>query len=166
MKIPQVRDPSLPPLNELPETYKAKVALLGCGPASISCATYLARLGYSDVTIFEKKNYCGGLRFDFNSFSSKLFSKFCFWTQNFSPVGDNNITIWWCCCCCEPQLNPPRITHKARPDQSRSSGRDVCVCGCFMITSPHGQSHSDFREVNFIIVDALICSLDLLGTHS
>ena len=62
MKIPQVRDPSLPPLDQLPETYRAKVALLGCGPASISCATFLARLGYSDVTIFEKKKYCGGLR--------------------------------------------------------------------------------------------------------
>ena len=62
MKIPQVRDPSLPPLDQLPEIYRAKVALLGCGPASISCATFLARLGYSDVTIFEKKKYCGGLR--------------------------------------------------------------------------------------------------------
>ena len=31
-----------------------QIALLGCGPASISCATFLARLGYNDVTIFEK----------------------------------------------------------------------------------------------------------------
>ena len=39
-----------------------QIALLGCGPASISCGTFLARLGYSDVTIFEKQVYQGGLR--------------------------------------------------------------------------------------------------------
>uniref|UniRef100_H2YN47 Dihydropyrimidine dehydrogenase [NADP(+)] n=1 Tax=Ciona savignyi TaxID=51511 RepID=H2YN47_CIOSA len=61
MGIPQIRDPSLPILSELPETYQAKVALFGCGPASISCATFLARLGYSNVTIFEKSDYVGGL---------------------------------------------------------------------------------------------------------
>ena len=37
------------------------MALLGCGPASISCATFLARLGYSDVTVFEKEEFTGGL---------------------------------------------------------------------------------------------------------
>jgi len=37
--------------------------MIGCGPASISCATYLARLGYSDITIFEKSEYVGGLRY-------------------------------------------------------------------------------------------------------
>ena len=63
MKIPQIRDPSLPPLSELPESYQAKVALMGCGPASISCATFLARLGYQDLTIFEKFDYIGGLRY-------------------------------------------------------------------------------------------------------
>lgn len=63
MKIPQIRDPSLPPAEELPDSYKAKVALLGCGPASISCATFLARLGYTNLTIFEKYNYIGGLRY-------------------------------------------------------------------------------------------------------
>lgn len=61
MKIPQIRDPSLPPLDQLPESYNAKVALFGCGPASISCATFLARLGYKDLTIFEKYDYIGGL---------------------------------------------------------------------------------------------------------
>ena len=45
MNISQIRDPSLPPLDKLPESYKAKIALVGCGPASISCATFLARLG-------------------------------------------------------------------------------------------------------------------------
>uniref|UniRef100_A0A8W8J4G9 Dihydropyrimidine dehydrogenase [NADP(+)] n=2 Tax=Magallana gigas TaxID=29159 RepID=A0A8W8J4G9_MAGGI len=61
MKIPQIRDPSMPPLDNLPDSYKAKVALLGCGPASISCATFLARMGYTNLTIFEKHDYIGGL---------------------------------------------------------------------------------------------------------
>ena len=62
MRIPQIRDPSLGPLDDLPDSYRAKVALIGCGPASISCATFLARLGYQDLTIFEKFDYIGGLR--------------------------------------------------------------------------------------------------------
>ncbi|XP_077981130.1 dihydropyrimidine dehydrogenase [NADP(+)]-like [Glandiceps talaboti] len=61
MKIPQVRDPSLPPVDDLPDSFHSKVALIGCGPASISCATFLARLGYTDVTVFEKENFIGGL---------------------------------------------------------------------------------------------------------
>uniref|UniRef100_A0A670YCN3 Dihydropyrimidine dehydrogenase [NADP(+)] n=1 Tax=Pseudonaja textilis TaxID=8673 RepID=A0A670YCN3_PSETE len=61
INIPQIRDPSLPSLQDLPESYRTKIALLGAGPASISCATFLARLGYSDITIFEKENYVGGL---------------------------------------------------------------------------------------------------------
>ena len=43
------------------------MALLGCGPASISCGTFLARLGYSDVTIFEKVS---------SSFKTSFFSSF------------------------------------------------------------------------------------------
>ena len=74
MKIPQIRDPKAIPLDQLPETYCAKIALFGCGPASISCATFLARLGYKDVTIFEKQDYIGGLRFYFlNIFSISYF---------------------------------------------------------------------------------------------
>jgi dihydropyrimidine dehydrogenase (NADP+) len=61
MKIPQIRDPKLTPLKELPDSYRAKVALFGCGPASISCATFLARLGYTNLTIFEKEAFIGGL---------------------------------------------------------------------------------------------------------
>ena len=60
MRIPQIRDP-----NEdgktLNEKYSSRIALIGCGPASISCATFLARLGYTDLTIFEKQDYLGGL---------------------------------------------------------------------------------------------------------
>ena len=62
MRLPQIRDPALSPPEQLPESYGARVALIGCGPASISCATFLARLGYTNLTIFEKENYIGGLR--------------------------------------------------------------------------------------------------------
>ena len=62
MKIPQIRDPNLPPIDQLPSSYRAKIALFGCGPASISCATFLARLGYTNLTVFEKQEYVGGLR--------------------------------------------------------------------------------------------------------
>lgn len=37
-----------------------KIAVIGSGPAGLSCATYLARLGY-DVTIYDKKSLPGGL---------------------------------------------------------------------------------------------------------
>jgi dihydropyrimidine dehydrogenase (NAD+) subunit PreT len=36
------------------------VGIIGSGPAGLSCATYLARLGY-DVTVYEKKPLPGGL---------------------------------------------------------------------------------------------------------
>lgn len=61
MKIPQIHSPDLAIQNLGPE-YRSKIAFLGCGPASISCATFLARMGYSDLTIFEKSESIGGLR--------------------------------------------------------------------------------------------------------
>jgi dihydropyrimidine dehydrogenase (NADP+) len=61
MRIPQIRDPSLPPLDQLPPSYHAKIALIGGGPASLSCATFLGRLGYINVHIFEKNEFAGGL---------------------------------------------------------------------------------------------------------
>uniref|UniRef100_A0A2K6EH40 Dihydropyrimidine dehydrogenase [NADP(+)] n=1 Tax=Propithecus coquereli TaxID=379532 RepID=A0A2K6EH40_PROCO len=61
MNTPQIRNPSLPPPEKMSEAYSAKIALFGAGPASISCASFLARLGYSDITIFEKQEYVGGL---------------------------------------------------------------------------------------------------------
>ncbi|XP_042661460.1 dihydropyrimidine dehydrogenase [NADP(+)] isoform X3 [Tyto alba] len=61
MNIPQIRNPSLPPQEDMPESYHIKIALLGAGPASLSCASFLARLGYSNITIFEKQEYVGGL---------------------------------------------------------------------------------------------------------
>ena len=59
MKLAQV----IPPENRN-IAYGHKIGLLGCGPASISCATFLARLGYKNITIYEKENYFGGLRYE------------------------------------------------------------------------------------------------------
>ncbi|XP_014473773.1 PREDICTED: dihydropyrimidine dehydrogenase [NADP(+)] [Dinoponera quadriceps] len=56
MNIPQIRIPG----QTVPHA-STKIGLLGCGPASLSCATFLARLGYDDITIFEKEKYIGGL---------------------------------------------------------------------------------------------------------
>lgn len=56
MNIPQIRIS-----NQTVPHASTKIALLGCGPASLSCATFLARLGYNDITIFEKEKYVGGL---------------------------------------------------------------------------------------------------------
>ena len=38
-----------------------KVAIIGSGPCGITCAATLKRLGVKNVTIFEKKDYLGGL---------------------------------------------------------------------------------------------------------
>jgi dihydropyrimidine dehydrogenase (NADP+) len=61
MGIRQIRNPALPPLDALPESFRAKIALVGCGPASLSCGTFLARLGYSHIDVFEKEEFAGGL---------------------------------------------------------------------------------------------------------
>lgn len=61
MKIPASRDPALPKPEEMPASFNQKIALVGCGPASISCATFLARFGYSDITIYERDGNPGGL---------------------------------------------------------------------------------------------------------
>lgn len=56
MKIPQKG----PPTDKLKYSH-TKIALIGCGPASLSCATFLGRLGYNNIHIFEKQDYTGGL---------------------------------------------------------------------------------------------------------
>lgn len=56
--IPQTPDPGRAPL---PLGGDMPVALVGGGPASISCACYLARLGYSNVTVYERSAVVGGL---------------------------------------------------------------------------------------------------------
>jgi dihydropyrimidine dehydrogenase (NADP+) len=40
MKVPQIRDPSLTPLDQLPESFQAKVALIGCVSHDIVCFLY------------------------------------------------------------------------------------------------------------------------------
>ncbi|MBS1769254.1 MAG: NAD(P)-dependent oxidoreductase [Acidobacteria bacterium] len=47
-------------LFEAGEPNGRSVGIVGSGPAGISCATYLARLGYS-VTVYEKRSLAGGL---------------------------------------------------------------------------------------------------------
>lgn len=59
MGVKQILNPNLKPLAKNADT---PIALLGGGPASLSCATFLARLGYKNLTIYEKQEYFGGLR--------------------------------------------------------------------------------------------------------
>ncbi|MDE2293080.1 MAG: FAD-dependent oxidoreductase, partial [Elusimicrobia bacterium] len=47
------------PFSPGPDTGK-KVAVVGAGPAGLSCAFYLRRLGHA-VTVFEKSELAGGL---------------------------------------------------------------------------------------------------------
>lgn len=58
MGLKQVLPPNLKPLKK----PNARICLLGGGPASLSCATFLGRLGYKDITVYEKRDYLGGLR--------------------------------------------------------------------------------------------------------
>ncbi|XP_045772205.1 dihydropyrimidine dehydrogenase [NADP(+)] [Maniola jurtina] len=58
MGIPQTLDPNTKPLAKGGDQ---KIALIGGGPASLSCACFLARLGYKDITVYEKEQYLGGL---------------------------------------------------------------------------------------------------------
>ena len=59
MRVKQVRDPNLKPLDK--RVVNTKIALIGAGSASLSCASFLSRLGYNNVHIYEKNNYSGGL---------------------------------------------------------------------------------------------------------
>ena len=49
-----------PIFKEMLEDNGKKVAIVGAGPAGISCAAFLKKLGYN-VTIYEKYDYLGGL---------------------------------------------------------------------------------------------------------
>jgi len=44
-----------------PEPFLQKIAIIGAGPGGLSCANYLGRLGYKDITVFEKTEAPGGL---------------------------------------------------------------------------------------------------------
>ena len=41
--------------------YDQKVAIIGAGPAGLSCAYYLARMGYENVTVFDRNPAPGGM---------------------------------------------------------------------------------------------------------
>ncbi|VDK48502.1 unnamed protein product, partial [Dibothriocephalus latus] len=57
----QILEPKIAAQTKGDPNYDQKIALIGCGPASISCANFLARLGYRNVHIFEKSTKEGGL---------------------------------------------------------------------------------------------------------
>jgi len=48
------------PIFQKGESNGKSAGIIGSGPAGLSCATYLARLGY-DVTVYERKPLAGGL---------------------------------------------------------------------------------------------------------
>ncbi len=43
------------------EPYTEKLAVIGAGPAGMSCAYYLANMGYDNVTVFDKNAVPGGM---------------------------------------------------------------------------------------------------------
>ena len=47
-------------LNQIGRPYPEKIAVIGAGPAGLSCAYYLAVKGYP-VTVFEKETVPGGM---------------------------------------------------------------------------------------------------------
>jgi len=47
-------------VHENPHCLDKKIAVIGAGPAGLSCAYFLRRLGYS-VTVFEKEEHPGGM---------------------------------------------------------------------------------------------------------
>jgi dihydropyrimidine dehydrogenase (NADP+) len=50
MRVKQIRNPNQAPLPEA--IRNTKIAIIGAGSASIAAASFLARLGYDEVTIF------------------------------------------------------------------------------------------------------------------
>lgn len=52
MKVKQIRDPNLIPLD--PRVANTKIAFIGAGSASLSCAAFLGRLGYNNLHIYER----------------------------------------------------------------------------------------------------------------
>lgn len=46
------------------QSTQAPIAIIGAGPAGLTCATFLTRLGYKCVTVYESSSYAGGLRYE------------------------------------------------------------------------------------------------------
>ena len=52
----------VPPMNSCThEKFDQKIAIIGAGPAGLSCAYYLANMGYENVTVFDKNEVPGGM---------------------------------------------------------------------------------------------------------
>ena len=48
--------------HKTPDTdYVEKIAIIGAGPAGMSCAYYLAEMGYANVTVFDRNPVPGGM---------------------------------------------------------------------------------------------------------
>lgn len=45
------------------QSRSALVVIVGAGPAGLTCATYLSRLGYRNIVVYESAGYAGGLRY-------------------------------------------------------------------------------------------------------
>ena len=63
MKLPQLLAPEIRQLKEINnkawnELLSTPIAPVGCGPSSISCATFPGRLGYSNI--LERNSHGGG----------------------------------------------------------------------------------------------------------
>lgn len=58
--VEQENEMQLPEIRENAENAKKKIAIIGGGPAGVSCAFFLARLGYKPV-VFEKEPRPGGM---------------------------------------------------------------------------------------------------------
>lgn len=68
MNLPQILAPEITALKSIDddrirELLNSPIAIVGCGPSGISCATFLARLGYSNIHVFERNPFGGGLSF-------------------------------------------------------------------------------------------------------
>ena len=53
--------PELIRRRPIDKDYEEKVAIIGAGPAGLSCASYLARMGYVNVTVFDRNPAPGGM---------------------------------------------------------------------------------------------------------
>ena len=53
--------PELIRRRPIDKDYEEKIAIIGAGPAGLSCAYYLARMGYVNVTVFDRNKEPGGM---------------------------------------------------------------------------------------------------------
>ena len=61
MKSDERYVPELLRRRPIDKDYEEKIAIIGAGPAGLSCAYYLARMGYVNVTVFDRNPAPGGM---------------------------------------------------------------------------------------------------------